>query len=385
MLAPQLTGKALKAHVAMANADAKDYMKVNKAIFRHYDINEETYKRFCSANIKRTEAPFEMLTQITDLADKWLVSCTTREEVIDCVILEQFVNVLPKEARTWVKERKPSSSKEAGRLAEDFRQATKDKWEAAIGRKVEEKRCQNCKVGHLAKDCRQWKDLDKSSKEDKNKPQITCYNCKARGHIAKNCPKAMFCRLREESLNQRLLYGRVEGRVMKDIQLDTGCSHTVVRSELVDKQKFQGDTVSIHFAHGDIVSYPVAVVEIDVGRKLLQVEAAVSDTLPRSVLLGTDVPELNSLHREKRGESGCAVVTRSGARRQKKEEEELQWKEKESGAKTTVEVDAEESDTVELTPAIENGRQLSKGPGDKGGQMKPSKTRRNRRMAGGEE
>uniref|UniRef100_A0A1X7U6C9 SCAN box domain-containing protein n=1 Tax=Amphimedon queenslandica TaxID=400682 RepID=A0A1X7U6C9_AMPQE len=143
-----------------------------------------------------------MLTQITDLADKWLESCTTREEVIDCVILQQFVNVLPEEARTWVKERKPSASKEA------------------------------------------------------------------------------------------------------------------------------------------------AVVEIDVGGKLLQVEATVSDTLPRSVLLGTNVPELNSLLREERGESGLAVLTRSGARRQKKEEEELQRKEKESGAKTTtVEVDAQELNT----------------------------------------
>ncbi|XP_019856123.1 PREDICTED: zinc finger and SCAN domain-containing protein 31-like [Amphimedon queenslandica] len=114
-----------------------------------------------------------MLTPITDLADKWLVSCTTREKVIDCVILEQFVNVLPEEARTWVKERKPSSSKEAGQFAENFRQARMDKWEAAIGRKVEEKRCHNCKkVGHLAKDCCQLKDVDKNSKEDKDKPRL---------------------------------------------------------------------------------------------------------------------------------------------------------------------------------------------------------------------
>uniref|UniRef100_A0A1X7TE33 Retrotransposon gag domain-containing protein n=1 Tax=Amphimedon queenslandica TaxID=400682 RepID=A0A1X7TE33_AMPQE len=56
MLAPQLTGKALKAYAAMANADAKDYMKVKEAIFRRYDINEETYRqRFRSAHIKRTD------------------------------------------------------------------------------------------------------------------------------------------------------------------------------------------------------------------------------------------------------------------------------------------------------------------------------------------
>ena len=51
---------------------------------------------------------------------------------------------------------------------------------------------------------------------------------------------------------------------MKDIQLDTGCSRTVVRSDLVDKKIVDGEFVTIQCAHSDKVSYPLAQVELQV-------------------------------------------------------------------------------------------------------------------------
>jgi len=50
----------------------------------------------------------------------------------------------------------------------------------------------------------------------------------------------------------------------------------------------------VHCAHGDAREYPVANVEISVQERVIMVEAAVSDKLPHTVLLGTDVPELMS-------------------------------------------------------------------------------------------
>ena len=44
---------------------------------------------------------------------------------VTVVVKEQFVGVLPEEVRVWVKERKPRTTQEAGRLAEDYRQARK--------------------------------------------------------------------------------------------------------------------------------------------------------------------------------------------------------------------------------------------------------------------
>ena len=50
-LAPQLSGKAQQAYVAMPTAEAVQYDQVKAAILRRYDINAETYRqRFRSAN-----------------------------------------------------------------------------------------------------------------------------------------------------------------------------------------------------------------------------------------------------------------------------------------------------------------------------------------------
>lgn len=124
LLAPQLSGKALQAYAAMENDEAKDYRQVKAAMFRRYDINDETYRqRFRSIEWKDGEAPLEMLTRLTDLAEKWLKVKDTRQKVIDNVVQEQFIDMLPEEARVWVKEWKPNSSIEAGKLAKEFRQA----------------------------------------------------------------------------------------------------------------------------------------------------------------------------------------------------------------------------------------------------------------------
>ena len=44
ILAPQLTGKARLAYVAMSDEDTRDYDRVKAAIFQRYNINEETYR-----------------------------------------------------------------------------------------------------------------------------------------------------------------------------------------------------------------------------------------------------------------------------------------------------------------------------------------------------
>ena len=68
-------------------------------------------------------------------------------------------------------------------------------------------------------------------------------------------------------------------------------------------------------AHGDVVVYPVVTVEISGQGKVVSVEAAVSDKLPHSVLLGIDVPEMVSLL--KRDDKALMLVTWSQACRLK--------------------------------------------------------------------
>ena len=67
----------------------------------------------------------------------------------------------------------------------------------------------------------------------------------------------------------------------------------MVQRGLVTEEKIlEGEVVTVRCAHGDMVVYPLAEVEMELDGAKMMVQAAVSDTLPVSVLLGTDVPEL---------------------------------------------------------------------------------------------
>ena len=70
-----------------------------------------------------------------------------------------------------------------------------------------------------------------------------CYNCGGRGHTSRQClSDAFFCEIRKSisycgrKKPARQLFcceGLVEGQFVNDIVLDTGCSRTLVRGDLV--------------------------------------------------------------------------------------------------------------------------------------------------------
>ena len=125
----------------------------------------------------------------------------------------------------------------------------------------------------------------------------------------------------------------MEGTKVQDIILDTGCSRTMIRKDLVPRSKWRAEeAVTIRCAHGDTEVYPVASVELNVEGIPMKVEAALSDTLPAAVLLGRDVPELDILLDRRRGrgrseqtgdvtEEAMAVTTRSKAKNEAQERE----------------------------------------------------------------
>ena len=149
------------------------------------------------------------------------------------------------------------------------------------------------------------------------------YNCGDRGHTSRQCPsEALYCGPKSplKSSQSKPLVTKCEGVVdskfVSDIVLDTGCTRTLVHRDLVSEEKLmKGESVTIQCAHGDAVAYPLANVELEVEGEAVTVEAAVSETLPQSVLLGTYVPKLLSLLRVREGGKALMVVTRSQAQR----------------------------------------------------------------------
>jgi len=205
---------------------------------------------------------------------------------------------------------------------------------------------------------------------------MKCFNCQEKGHLAVNCPNnALFCSERRVDYQGNSAVravctqglqgsGKVDGIPVKSVVLDTGCSRTLVRSDLVSQDNLlEGEVVAICCAHGDTVLYPLAKVHLEISDHNIDVEAAVSDSLPMPVLLGTDVPQVQDLigqvlcreHQPERIEDVVVVTTRAQYSKQIQHDARLHQADKLSGAIPMAldtgapkDLNVENSDTTEV-------------------------------------
>ena len=133
--------------------------------------------------------------------------------------------------------------------------------------------------------------------------------------------------------------GAVEGTVVHDIVLDTGCTQTMVHKALVPRpQTVPGETVPVRYSHGDVTFYPLANVRLCIQGTEFTIRAALSPTLPVSVLLGTDTPHLGQLLSVQAPGGHLAeamIVTRAQAKARQEAEADRIRREAESGASPT--------------------------------------------------
>eukprot|EP00731_Ephydatia_muelleri_P007395 Em0003g1643a len=364
-LAPQLSGKAQQAYAAMSSEEAVDYERVKAAILKRYDINEETYRlRFRSVMKSLDESHREVAVRVKDLAKKWLKQQATAEAVVEVVAQEQLLNTLPSNVRVWVRERKPTTCLEAGQLADDYAQARR---QAGLESKREDvKNGEGGKQsgtggqgkGRVGEESAGTRDVDGKGQPSRKGPR--CYSCHKFGHIASKCPSSAVMyggvkyahkRPAKSSSTTVIRSGWVNDRWVKDIVLDTGAAKTMIRGDLVTEEDMVGSSIIVKCAHGDEVAYPVARVKIVVEGVTYTLDVAVSDSLPVSVLLGRDVPDLVNIGKTKRKFSCVgvrdvmAVTTRAQARAKRAEESQLAEREQREAAVTT-EVDSSQNHPV---------------------------------------
>ncbi|XP_048357182.1 neurotrophin receptor-interacting factor 1-like [Sphaerodactylus townsendi] len=122
MLLPDLFGDAQQAHSSLEAGRAGGCGKVEQAVPCLSNMGSENQrKRFRGFAYKETEGPQVAYERLQDLLFQWLQpEARSKEEIVEQLVLEQFLNLLPEDVQRWVRERHPENGDEAVALAEDY-------------------------------------------------------------------------------------------------------------------------------------------------------------------------------------------------------------------------------------------------------------------------
>nr|XP_035945138.1 zinc finger and SCAN domain-containing protein 12 isoform X5 [Halichoerus grypus] len=84
----------------------------SREVFRQY------FRQFC---YQETSGPREALSRLRELCRQWLRPEThSKEQIVELLVLEQFLTILPEELQAWVRERHPESGEQAVAVLEDL-------------------------------------------------------------------------------------------------------------------------------------------------------------------------------------------------------------------------------------------------------------------------
>nr|XP_056721866.1 zinc finger and SCAN domain-containing protein 23-like [Euleptes europaea] len=121
-LLPALSGEVEQAFFSLEVRDREDYGKVKAAILRGDAICREKLRQcFWRLCYREAAGPRGMYSQLQELCHRWLkVEQHSKEQILELLILERFLTILPLEIQRWVRECDPETCSQAVALAEEF-------------------------------------------------------------------------------------------------------------------------------------------------------------------------------------------------------------------------------------------------------------------------
>ncbi|XP_014589754.2 zinc finger and SCAN domain-containing protein 31 [Equus caballus] len=82
------------------------------------ELSRQRFRQFC---YKGTPGPREAFSQLWVFCCEWLrPEIHTKEQMLDLLVLEQFLTILPEELQAWMQEHQPESGEEAVAMLEDL-------------------------------------------------------------------------------------------------------------------------------------------------------------------------------------------------------------------------------------------------------------------------
>ncbi|XP_037374968.1 zinc finger protein 165 isoform X2 [Talpa occidentalis] len=88
------------------------------------ELCRQLFRQFCYQD---SSGPHDALSRLRELCCQWLKPEThTKEQILELLVLEQFLTILPGNLQAWVREHYPESGEEAVNILEDLQRGTEE-------------------------------------------------------------------------------------------------------------------------------------------------------------------------------------------------------------------------------------------------------------------
>ncbi|XP_069066762.1 uncharacterized protein [Pleurodeles waltl] len=124
-ITPLLTGHLQAAYQVIHSGGVTPYNEVKKAILERISVDQERYRvKFRQTKWQSQENPDTLYYRVHHAGGKWLHPTeTTKDDMFDAIILEQYLEALPVTTRNWVRQHLDLTNHTAIDLAFAFQRA----------------------------------------------------------------------------------------------------------------------------------------------------------------------------------------------------------------------------------------------------------------------
>ncbi len=350
-LIPLLSGEAQLAAQQLPVQNLLVYDDLMRAILQRVDRNpEQHHQRFRSLELGENGRPFVMAHQLRDACRRWLLAGEGGvDQIIDRVVLEQFIARLPKKTAQWVQCHRPTSLDLAIQLAEDQMAAchgvgetlpsvslslpsssfsppsflprsragmlprAQPRWRGGPAPESAAVRAHAREAG-LASPSSTSIPVPPGSPRQflvplpatrvAGKPGPACWRCGDPGHFIDRCPVMEVGTLVRVPDAPQAAPDQAGGyQIPVSIKggtywalVDSGCNQTSIHQSLIQPEALDKSCmVRVRCVHGDVVKYPVVLLAIQFRGQKHNVEVAVNPRLRHPLILGTNWPAFKIL------------------------------------------------------------------------------------------